>query len=266
MDCLVQQWFVPGGIFFVYFSILMFVFSCLDYVQPQWYQNCAIDNKVPGNRQTYQVRVIIPTVLKNMSSSFLIGTLLWVLRIGLLPSTCTERWSSNSNFFMEYILILLYVLCILYVLTGSSEALVSLFMMLGFLAIGESHVFLQLFLSYLVSQIVFSVNHHLAHRCNLHWHHKHHEYHSPIAICAFYCHFMEMLLLNLPVAELGPLLFNLDPWPHTLWLLMAGTYVTLDHCGHQFGPTWLFNTLYHHQHHKNGNIHHGSFVLDRILA
>lgn len=258
--CLLStQWLLPGSIFFTYFTLLMLGFSWLDYLQPKWYRDRAVD-RCDEDKQTIAYAEIVPTVLKNMLLSFLIGTFLWSLRIHVFPD-CSFNWNALD---ITYFHILFFALMIIYALTGASEVQVAGMLQFVFLILGFPNRFLQLFLSYVVSQIAFSINHHMAHRFNFHWHHQHHRYHSPKAICAFYCGWQEMLLLNLPVAELGPLLFNLDPVAHTLWLLMAGTYVTLDHCGHQLGPTWLFNTHYHHRHHKNGNMNHGSFILDQL--
>jgi hypothetical protein len=123
----------------------------------------------------------------------------------------------------------------------------------------------QLLGCYILSETAFTINHGVAHLFGKSFHALHHEFDKPWAICSFYCGFWEMLLLNLPVAELGPIMLGVHPYVHMTWLIMSGTYVSFDHCGHQIGPIWIFDTTYHDQHHANPAIHHGSHLWDRLL-
>lgn len=125
---------------------------------------------------------------------------------------------------------------------------------------------IQWLLCYTVSEMAFTFNHWLAHTYSLDFHKKHHKFNKPFAICSFYCGFEEMILMNLPVAQLGPLLFLVNPNVHLVWLLMAGTYVSFDHCGHQIGPRFVFDAAYHDFHHSHPSDHHGSHLLDRIVG
>lgn len=123
----------------------------------------------------------------------------------------------------------------------------------------------QLLGCYVLSEAAFTINHGIAHICGKSFHALHHEFDKPWAICSFYCGFYEMILLNLPVAELGPILIGVHPYVHMTWLAMSGTYVSLDHCGHQIGPTWIFDTTYHDKHHAHPAVHHGSHLWDILL-
>ncbi|GBO31261.1 Fatty acid hydroxylase domain-containing protein 2 [Araneus ventricosus] len=65
-------------------------------------------------------------------------------------------------------------------------------------------------------------------------HKMHHEWTSPIAITAIYCHPVEHLLSNLMPALLGPLILGSHMFTSWIWFSLALLSTLNSHCGFHF--------------------------------
>lgn len=72
------------------------------------------------------------------------------------------------------------------------------------------------------------------------FHQQHHEVVLPYALETNYAHPVEMIGINIPSVFMGPILTKMSSNLTCLWLILAGTYTQIEHCGHRvisFIPT-----------------------------
>lgn len=119
----------------------------------------------------------------------------------------------------------------------------------------------------LVREVLFYYSHRVLHSSLLYKyiHKRHHEWQTPVALTAIYCHPLEHLISNVFPAVIGLfsmsvnifllfLLFPLGPvlmHSHNLvsyvWLMYVILLTLNDHCGYHF--PWTFTPLFHDYHH-----------------
>jgi methylsterol monooxygenase len=104
----------------------------------------------------------------------------------------------------------------------------------------------------LVEEVLFFYSHFLLHRRELYdaIHRKHHEFRSPIALAAAYCHPIEMLVANVLPLALGPILMRSHLLTTAIWYFIAIVGTQSHHCGYQF--PWFFGNQpkMHDLHHE----------------
>ncbi|GIY81623.1 hypothetical protein CDAR_587272 [Caerostris darwini] len=117
----------------------------------------------------------------------------------------------------------------------------------------------------LVEEVGFYYSHRLLHHPRLykHIHKRHHEWTSPIAITAIYCHPVEHILSNLLPAFLGPLILGSHLTTCWLWFCLALLSTLHSHSGFHF--PFLPSPEAHDFHHLKFNENYGVLgILDRL--
>lgn len=79
-------------------------------------------------------------------------------------------------------------------------------------------------------------------------HKQHHEWQTPIALSALYCHPIEHVASNILPAIVGPVLMNSHTLVMHLWLLYVITLSLNHHSGYHF-PLVPFSPIFHDFHH-----------------
>lgn len=110
-------------------------------------------------------------------------------------------------------------------------------------------VLLDLFVCIMIDELGFYYSHRLCHNAFLykHVHKQHHEFQSPIAITAIYCHPVEHILSNLlPVAG-GSMLMQSHTSVTWLWLALATLTTLNNHSGYHlpFSHSSEFHDFHH---------------------
>lgn len=102
----------------------------------------------------------------------------------------------------------------------------------------------------IVEEVLFYYSHRLLHHPSLykHIHKRHHEWQTPIALTAFYCHPLEHALSNYLPVILGPLLMNSHSLVAYLWTAVVITSTLSDHSGYYF-PWMISSPMFHDFHH-----------------
>ncbi|CAL1289043.1 unnamed protein product [Larinioides sclopetarius] len=116
-----------------------------------------------------------------------------------------------------------------------------------------------------MEEIGFYYSHRLLHhpRFYKHIHKMHHEWTSPIAITAIYCHPVEHLLSNLMPALLGPLILGSHMFTSWIWFSLALLSTLNSHCGFHF--PFFPSPEAHDFHHLKFNENYGVLgILDRL--
>lgn len=124
----------------------------------------------------------------------------------------------------------------------------------------------QLLACYACGNAWFFFAHWLVHRfprVDRYVHATHHKFERTYALVGFYSSVSEMLLLNLPLALLGPLALLCHPAVSCAWISLVAVYVCLNHCGHQVVPRWLVDVSWHATHHLEPDKHFGDPLLER---
>ena len=119
----------------------------------------------------------------------------------------------------------------------------------------------------LIEEVLFFYSHLLLHRGVLYdkIHRKHHEYKSPIALAAAYCHPVEMLLANVIPINVGPFLMRSHFLTTALWYFAAILGTQMHHCG--FKLPWILGNQpqFHDLHHETFTNNYGLLgVLDYL--
>nr|GBN77912.1 Fatty acid hydroxylase domain-containing protein 2 [Araneus ventricosus] len=117
----------------------------------------------------------------------------------------------------------------------------------------------------LMAEIGFYYSHRLLHhrRIYKHIHKMHHEWTSPTAISAMYCHPVEHLVSNLMSVLLGPLLLGSHMFTSWLWFSLIVFNTLNSHCGFHF--PFLPSPENHDFHHLNLNENYGGLgILDKF--
>ncbi|KAF8788705.1 Fatty acid hydroxylase domain-containing [Argiope bruennichi] len=117
----------------------------------------------------------------------------------------------------------------------------------------------------IMEEIGFYYFHRLLHlpRIYKHIHKIHHEWTSPIAITAIYCHPVEHLLSNLTPALLGPLLLGSHMFTSWIWFSLALLSTLVSHCGFHF--PFFPSPEAHDFHHLKFNENFGVLgILDQL--
>ena len=94
-------------------------------------------------------------------------------------------------------------------------------------------------------------------------HKQHHEYVTPIALSAIYCHPLEHIFVNIAPLFIGPLIMNSHLILIWSWIFIATVNTLYSHCGYHF-PLTLSNEV-HDYHHLYFNECYGILgILDNI--
>ncbi len=102
----------------------------------------------------------------------------------------------------------------------------------------------------LVEEVCFYYSHRLLHHPSLyrHIHKRHHEWQTPIAVTALYCHPLEHLLSNYLPVVLGPALLSSHTLTILLWTAVVISSTLSDHSGYYF-PWMISSPMFHDYHH-----------------
>lgn len=126
-------------------------------------------------------------------------------------------------------------------------------------------VLLELTVYILMEELGFYYSHRLLHHPKVykHIHKRHHEWTSPIAITAVYCHPLEHIFSNLIPPYLGPLLMGSHAATSWLWFTIAILSTLNAHSGYHF--PFFPSPEAHDFHHLKFNQNFGMLgVLDRL--
>jgi fatty acid hydroxylase domain-containing protein 2 len=112
-----------------------------------------------------------------------------------------------------------------------------------------SKFFIDFFVSILLEEIFFYYSHRLFHHKWFYtkFHKQHHEWKSPIAVTAIYCHPVEHVVSNLLVVTIGPLVMTSQMSFIWMWLLLVNLTTLTDHSGYHL--PWFISPQKHDYHH-----------------
>lgn len=101
----------------------------------------------------------------------------------------------------------------------------------------------------LVREVLFYYSHRMLHHPSLyrHIHKRHHEWQTPIALTAIYCHPFEHIVGNLLPVLAGPALLNSHILVNHVWMLWVIMLTLNDHSGYHF--PFCFPPTFHDFHH-----------------
>jgi len=100
------------------------------------------------------------------------------------------------------------------------------------------------------------------------FHKQHHEFTSPIALCAIYAHPLEIMLNNMTPVGLCVLVCRFHLVTSWLWFVLVLSATLIDHSGYRwpFIPRWDFEPNYHDWHHEKYTGPYGFLgFLDRVF-
>lgn len=114
----------------------------------------------------------------------------------------------------------------------------------------------------LLGDVVFYIGHRIGHLSNIYKtvHKKHHEWVVPVAVAASYATFYEYIFFNLPVFLLPPMILNVNWYGANVWFIFSTINVVNDHSGY----TFLSNSVFHANHHKQQKYNYGFFITDSL--
>ncbi|GFT63364.1 fatty acid hydroxylase domain-containing protein 2, partial [Nephila pilipes] len=124
-------------------------------------------------------------------------------------------------------------------------------------------VFFEITAFALLDEVIFYYFHRLLHHPRLYKyiHKRHHEWTTPIAIAALYCHPIEHYLCNLMPAYIGPLLLRSHTFTVWIWYSIALMTTVNAHSGFHF--PFFFSPESHDYHHSKFNQNFGALgILD----
>lgn len=101
----------------------------------------------------------------------------------------------------------------------------------------------------LIREILFYYSHRLLHHPRLyrHIHKRHHEWQTPVALTAIYCHPIEHIVANFLPVIIGPVLMDSHSLVSSLWMLWVIILTLNDHSGYHF--PLFFPPIFHDFHH-----------------
>jgi len=132
-------------------------------------------------------------------------------------------------------------------------------------------VFKHIMFFLVLEEVLFYHFHWLFHSKRLYgaFHKVHHEFHSPIALCANYAHPLEVMLCNFFPLFVGPMILHSHLLTFWLWNVMAILGTMIHHCGYRFPWTLPFDQqpCFHDFHHEKFEGNYGLLgILDRLYG
>lgn len=118
------------------------------------------------------------------------------------------------------------------------------------------HLLLTLF----VFDILFYIGHFLGHRLYFSIHKTHHEWNSPVGVCAHYNHIYEHIMLNVILPALSTIIVKSNVIIMLLWIFISTFYVVCSHSGYYF-----LGATKHDNHHKLYKYNFGICFTDYIF-
>lgn len=119
-----------------------------------------------------------------------------------------------------------------------------------------------------VNEVLFYYGHWLFHANTLLYrriHKVHHEFTSPCALTAIYCHPLEFVVLDLIPLGLGVHLLGSHGYTFMLWIVFAVLGTQTHHCGYRWPwiPTHAHQPNFHDRHHETFSCNYGAMrILD----
>uniref|UniRef100_A0A7S2HNS0 Fatty acid hydroxylase domain-containing protein n=1 Tax=Helicotheca tamesis TaxID=374047 RepID=A0A7S2HNS0_9STRA len=116
----------------------------------------------------------------------------------------------------------------------------------------------------LVNEMLFYYGHRLLHTRALYAsiHKIHHEFRSPVALAAEYCHPLEMLLSDIIPLFSGAILLQTHLYTLYVWIVFATLGTQCHHCGYDWPwMTGAHQPNFHDFHHENFNCNFGNVLL-----
>ncbi|GFY76461.1 fatty acid hydroxylase domain-containing protein 2 [Trichonephila inaurata madagascariensis] len=133
----------------------------------------------------------------------------------------------------------------------------------GFERLRIQRLFGEILLSIAVEEILFYYLHRILHHPSLykHYHKKHHEFTSPIAISAIYCHPVEHILCNLLPVLVPWILIDTHVLSMWAWVALSSPLGVMLHSGYHLPLAQP--PEFHHYHHMKFNQNYGILgILD----
>ncbi|GBM46615.1 Fatty acid hydroxylase domain-containing protein 2 [Araneus ventricosus] len=117
-----------------------------------------------------------------------------------------------------------------------------------------------------LQEVLYFYNHRFLHTPLMFKYHKlHHQWHSPIAITAAYCHPVEHLTANLFPMLMGPLVLGSHLSTTWIWISMATAGTLFLHSGFHILP--LPTSEFHDYHHEKKHHNFGIWgLMDRLYG
>jgi len=124
-----------------------------------------------------------------------------------------------------------------------------------------SIIILKYLVSGAIADIYFYLSHRLMHTKHLYTYHSvHHRVLYPRAYTCVYCHWIEMVLCNIPTIIIGPVLTDMDIYSLNVWMFIVCFNTMYGHSGGEF--SFLWKNSHHYLHHTNIN---GNYGMSRYI-
>jgi sterol desaturase/sphingolipid hydroxylase (fatty acid hydroxylase superfamily) len=117
-----------------------------------------------------------------------------------------------------------------------------------------------------IADVYFYLSHRLMHTKHFYTYHSvHHRVLYPRAYTCVYCHWIEMILCNIPTIIIGPLLVDMSLASLNLWMFIVCFNTMYGHSGGEF--SFLWKNKHHYLHHTKINGNYGmSRYTDGIMS